>query len=734
MKCYIEGRTILLCTLVFGALVAGLVVPARVATLNVRSAATANAGPDITVYVGEAVRLDGGGSYGTIRNSRWATGDGHTVDSILKAPHVYKTPGTYTAALTVFDPAGAASTDTATVTVRAIDGAAGNIITLNDTGNPDVNRQNLQQAINTAAQNPNATEIVVPAGFVANDTIYIPTRNKAFGTYVTIRSSRSGELPVGTRVTRADRSKMFRINARPPDPGAGAENFALQLHQGSNYFRFVGLDIVRVGAAVKNDLVGVDLLGGTTRPSHFILDRVILDGNGTETLRGFAPNGSEFSLLDSSIYDIKARNYETKAIGMWTGAGNLAVVNNYLEGASINTLIGGSYTDTSNMMDGIVFRGNHSFKNPEWVNPDGTGRGYGVKNQFELKAGRNVVADDNVFENNWADGQQGASILFTVRGDGQPMQTIRNVSFRRNTVRNSLSGVNFLPIDYMSASTEAESIFIEHNRFLDIAGRGFILLPSASGGGRNIHIKHNTVRMRPGAGQVILMDGGGRMQAFIESNDFGYAGEYGVTGSGYSEGIAGAQQYLTADSTFRNNLMSFSGRSSAVSLSYALWRYPAEFFAMYFSFTASDSYNADGTPLSHLVGTDGLVVGVGNGAVLPPPAPPSPTPTPTPTPAPPAGPTPTPVPGTPVNIATSSLPLAIRSKFYHQELIASGGSGRYVWSLTGGLLPAGLLLDPSTGRLSGKPRARGSWSFNLTAADAQNSSLSAYRSYTLTVR
>ena len=583
------------------------------------STLTANAGPDLTVYAGESVRLDGSASKGAV-NFRWATGDGHTINSILKAPHAYTKPGVYTAELTVTDTAGRTSRDTAIVTVQAVDAAIGHTITLTDSGNPEVNKQILQQALDTAALNPSANEIIVPAGMVINDTIYMPARPASFGTYVTIRSSRSGELPEGRRVTKVDRDKMFRINAQPAGSPGGVEHFAILIGTSTNYFRFVGMDIVRTGSTTsyKNDIIGVvwDWQSGETRrPSHFILDRVIIDGNGTGVTLGYAPNGESFSLLNSAIYDIKSPGTESKAVGMWSGAGNLAVINNRLEAASINTLIGGDYTDTSNMMDGIVFRGNDSWKNPNWINSDGTSKGYGIKNLFELKAGTNVVADGNTFENNWADAQAGSSILFTVRGDGQPLLTIRNVSFRHNIIRNVHSGLSILPLDYLSASTEVQNIYFEQNLMLNVGGRAFMLLPMANGGGKNIHIKHNTVRMRPGAGQVVTMDGDGKMQAFIESNDLGYAGEYGVFGSGTSEGISTVQQYLTTDSTFKNNLMSFEGRSYMTSLNYALSRYPTETFAMYFSFTAFDSYNADGTPLSHIVGTDGLIVGVTKGAV-----------------------------------------------------------------------------------------------------------------------
>ena len=563
-------------------------------------ALVANAGPDMIAYAGEPLRLDGTASSGSIATARWATGDGFVIDSILKAPHVYLAPGTYTATLTIADTSGNVSSDIAVFTVRAI--GAANSQTLTDTGDPELNKQIFQSALNAAALNPDESEIVVPAGMSINDTIYMPARNPAWGTYVTVRSSLSAEIPHGVRAGRADRSKMFRIIARAA--GGGVENYAILIREGTSYFRFVGMDVVRTGG-FKNDIIGV-VYSGVVRPSHMIFDRVVLDGNGTDTVRAFAPNGEYFSLLNSSIFDIKAVGNESKAIGMWSGKGGLAVINNYIEAASINTLIGGAYTSKENMIDGIVFRGNHSWKNPDWVVADGMGKGYAVKNLFELKAALNVVAEGNTFENNWVDGQSGPSILFTVRGDGQPLNTVSNVSFRRNMVLNVKSGVNILPSDNEGISSEICNVFVEDNAFIGIGDRVLILLPQLTGAGRNIHFKHNTVRMRPSAGSLMVMDGTPGMQVFIESNDFGYAGEYGVYGSGVGEGIAALQFYLTPDSTFRRNLISFEGRSYSMTLSAAMRKYPLE---TYFSFTAADSYNPDGTPYRFIVGTDGQVVG-----------------------------------------------------------------------------------------------------------------------------
>jgi hypothetical protein len=85
----------------------------------------------------------------------------------------------------------------------------------------------------------------------------------------------------------------------------------------------------------------------------------------------------------------------------------------------------------------------------------------------------------------------------------------------------------------------------------------------------------------------------------------------------------------------------------------------------------------------------------------------------------------------PVQITTSSLPDTVRIRYYEQNLQASGGSGSFVWSVGSGKLPLGMFLDPTTGRLYGRARLKGSWTFTISVQDAQNATAVANRTYTI---
>ncbi len=83
-----------------------------------------------------------------------------------------------------------------------------------------------------------------------------------------------------------------------------------------------------------------------------------------------------------------------------------------------------------------------------------------------------------------------------------------------------------------------------------------------------------------------------------------------------------------------------------------------------------------------------------------------------------------------VTIAPGSLPAAQVGTAYSQTITASGGTAPYSYSVTSGSLPAGLTLS-SDGTLSGTPTAGGSFSFSVTAKDAN--SIPGSLAYSLTV-
>lgn len=87
----------------------------------------------------------------------------------------------------------------------------------------------------------------------------------------------------------------------------------------------------------------------------------------------------------------------------------------------------------------------------------------------------------------------------------------------------------------------------------------------------------------------------------------------------------------------------------------------------------------------------------------------------------------------PVQITTTDLPHNVLLRWYQRPLQAAGGSGQFVWSVSAGRLPPGLKIDP-TGRIYGRGRLKGSWTFTLTVRDAQNSAATASQQFTVDTR
>ena len=74
---------------------------------------------------------------------------------------------------------------------------------------------------------------------------------------------------------------------------------------------------------------------------------------------------------------------------------------------------------------------------------------------------------------------------------------------------------------------------------------------------------------------------------------------------------------------------------------------------------------------------------------------------------------------TPLTILTQALPTATTGSPYSASLTASGGVIPYFWSIPSGTLPAGFVLNSSSGLLSGTTNQSGTFAFQATVSDSQ---------------
>jgi hypothetical protein len=71
-----------------------------------------------------------------------------------------------------------------------------------------------------------------------------------------------------------------------------------------------------------------------------------------------------------------------------------------------------------------------------------------------------------------------------------------------------------------------------------------------------------------------------------------------------------------------------------------------------------------------------------------------------------------------ITVNPATLPNGVVGTAYSQTVTASGGTAPYLFSLSSGALPTGLLLNGATGAITGTPTAAGTFTFTITATDA----------------
>ena len=200
--------------------------------------------------------------------------------------------------------------------------------------------------------------------------------------------------------------------------------------------------------------------------------------------------------------------------------------------------------------------------------PTSTGTTWSVKNIFELKNARNVVVEDNIFENHWKESQPGYAIVFTPRNSNGACTwcVVEHVRFERNIVRNVAAGINLLGHDNDKPTQLANDIIVRHNLFTGLSttlgGNGWFM--QIGDGPRNIVIDHNTIDSN---GNAVVYAYGGTSSDPVEIYGFEMTanaarhGAYGINGqdfgygnailSGFYPGAVFATNYLAGASLSR---------------------------------------------------------------------------------------------------------------------------------------------------------------------------------------
>ena len=121
-----------------------------------------------------------------------------------------------------------------------------------------------------------------------------------------------------------------------------------------------------------------------------------------------------------------------------------------------------------------------------------------MKNLFELKNARNVVIEENIFENHWKESQPGYAIVLTptqlarAAARGAWSSTCASSATSCATWR---QGINLLGCDNGNPSRQAADIVFRQNLFTGLSttlgGNGWFLLIGDAP--RDVVVEHNTI-------------------------------------------------------------------------------------------------------------------------------------------------------------------------------------------------------------------------------------------------
>jgi hypothetical protein len=395
---------------------------------------------------------------------------------------------------------------------------------------------NLQAALDAAQ--PGDT-LVLEAGATYTGPFMLP--NKAGAGWITLQSSRleQGLPPAGVRAGPEHADAMPKLVTR--------HGSALIAADGAHHYRLVGLEIAPAPGVYLYNLVDIGTGHGPDQlASHFIFERSYLHGDATAgTRRGIAMNAAHMAVIDSYLADFKDPNADSQAICGWNGPGPFKIMNNYLEGAGENVMFGGGRPSIPNVVPSdIEIRGNHFSKPLAWK-----GNRWSVKNLAELKNGRRVLFDGNLFEHSWPHSQVGFAIVLTPRGEA-PWAVVEDVTLTNNIVRHAEHGVNIMGRDGQSART-ASRILIRNNLFDNINGLLFQILHAPA----DVAIEHNTGVSRKA---VIFVEGAATPNLVLRNNLLAH-GQYGIIGTGTRPGTPTISRYFSG-ATIDSNVF-FGGQS-----------------------------------------------------------------------------------------------------------------------------------------------------------------------------
>jgi hypothetical protein len=461
--------------------------------------------------------------------------------------------------------------------------------------------------------------IALEAGATFAGPFVLPDKPGAEWIVVRTATPDSALPPPGTRIDHSFATVLPKLVA--------ASGPVVATASGSHHYRFIGIEIRPRDGTFLSNLV---LLGKGERalaqlPHNIIFDRCYIHGDPIKgARRGVAMNARDAAVIDSYLSDFKEVGADSQALAAWNSPGPFKIVNNYLEGAAENLLIGGGAPAIPGLVPSDVeIRRNHLAKPLSWKvgDPAYAGTQWTVKYILELKNALRVLIDGNVLERNWEATYAGFAVGFTVRNeDGSaPWSAVQDVTFINNVVHHAASGMNIGGRDktFPSGSQQTKRILIKNNLFLDVGGptwRGDGRLFQIVNGTADLVIDHNTAFQ---SGSPVIADGEAHT-GFVYRNNITPHNAYGITGSGTNAGNLTFRTYFPGI-VFARNVLAGPWAAGTPKSMYS--EQPSNFFPAsldavgFVNLTKGDYRLAPSSPYKR-AGTDGKDLGVDFGALF----------------------------------------------------------------------------------------------------------------------
>lgn len=357
--------------------------------------------------------------------------------------------------------------------------------------------------------------------------------SKAGSEFITIRTSATdAQLPPAD--TRLNPKKYAAVLPKIVSNVKGEP--AILAVNGAHHYRFIGIEfaptiegfynIVQIGSTEEKTIEEL--------PHHIEFDRVYLYGDPKfGQRRGIAANGRFLKIKNSYFSGFAREGEESQAIAAWATDGHIEIVNNYLEAAAENILFGGAENYLKLVAGDCLIKDNWMNKPLEWRNTK-----WVVKNFLEIKSGRRIKIENNLFTNNWVMAQEGTGILFRSATDSGEQAIVEDIEFTNNIVRGSGSAVNI----FGGEGKGGRNLTIRNNVFEDISaekygGRGYFIKSTTFD---NVVIENNTV-IHDGSISIAY---GEPITKFVFRNNIVFQNEYGFFGDGGTIGKATFNKYF----------------------------------------------------------------------------------------------------------------------------------------------------------------------------------------------